>query len=756
MVPDAFAQTTSLTLILDPLPSTVQAGDTITFSGILMTADGQYFIPNETIYIKDDVSFDSDIVMGTVITSNEDGTFSGTWTAVPRSGGGSYDFFAVFEGTSNLGYARSQTYSVTVQGATESPQVPPVGGTYQTHLILNKIPSSVHAGQTVTFTGQLTTNGQPLSNAPIYIKEDDPGPDQFIGNGKTNSNGQFSIKWQVTAGLVELDFDVYAVFEGSNLYDRARTANQQMTVTKYWSDISLYSSHTTVKAGEEVIFSGTVKLEKGNPEGFVVYIKDEDPGNPDDLMATAYVHRDGSFRANWAATQIDANGSADVYAVFEGSNVYYRSTTCDSSGITFDFGGLCDKTFSLRVIGSLPPMQPPTGGQAQPDKMTDDDYIKLYYALDFNKPPVIVIVPQPDSYERVKKFIIPAQEGVLIWNAMLEREYGGNWDVDFHVLKPGFNWPIFPDIVMNLVEHDNDVDCVGKMGVAWVSGVKPLQSKVCTTFGGYTNLPNSIVSFLSSHEFIHTVGLGHAFNKPGDMMCSEEKGSPTCGLSDALRNPIRSPSNLDIAAVVEMYGTDGWQNPNNNIIRGEKFTAQEYFSKYLGETPTQPQQQTQQTQQQTQQTQQTQQQTQQTQQQPQQQTQQTQQTQQQSRGGGCLIATAAFGSEMAPQVQFLRELRDNTILQTESGTSFMAGFNQFYYSFSPVIADYERENPAFKEAVKITLTPLLTSLSLLQYADIDSESEMLGYGISIILLNIGMYFVAPVVLIMAVRKRISK
>jgi len=123
-------------------------------------------------------------------------------------------------------------------------------------------------------------------------------------------------------------------------------------------------------------------------------------------------------------------------------------------------------------------------------------------------------------------------------------------------------------------------------------------------------------------------------------------------------------------------------------------------------------------------------------------------------GGGCLIATATFGSEMAPQVQFLREIRDNTVLQTESGTSFMVGFNQFYYSFSPAIADYERENPAFKEAVKLTLTPLLTSLTLLQYADIDSESEMLGYGIGVILLNIGMYFVAPAVLIMKVKKRI--
>ena len=126
---------------------------------------------------------------------------------------------------------------------------------------------------------------------------------------------------------------------------------------------------------------------------------------------------------------------------------------------------------------------------------------------------------------------------------------------------------------------------------------------------------------------------------------------------------------------------------------------------------------------------------------------------QQKKGGGCLIATAAFGSEMAPQVQFLREIRDNTVLQTESGSAFMTEFNQFYYSFSPVIADYERENVAFKETVKIAITPMLTSLAILNYVDIDSEEEMLGYGIGIILLNIGMYFVAPAVIIFKIRNR---
>jgi peptidyl-prolyl cis-trans isomerase B (cyclophilin B) len=121
-------------------------------------------------------------------------------------------------------------------------------------------------------------------------------------------------------------------------------------------------------------------------------------------------------------------------------------------------------------------------------------------------------------------------------------------------------------------------------------------------------------------------------------------------------------------------------------------------------------------------------------------------------GGGCLIATATFGSELTPQVQQLRELRDNSILNTASGTAFMTGFNQFYYSFSPTIADLERENPVFKEAVKITLTPLLTSLSILNHVDMDSEESVLGYGISLIILNIGMYFAAPAIIIYKIRK----
>ena len=112
------------------------------------------------------------------------------------------------------------------------------------------------------------------------------------------------------------------------------------------------------------------------------------------------------------------------------------------------------------------------------------------------------------------------------------------------------------------------------------------------------------------------------------------------------------------------------------------------------------------------------------------------------KGGGCLIATAAYGSELSPQVQLLREIRDNQLMNTESGSAFMNTFNDVYYSFSPYIADMQRENPMLKEAVKLGLTPMLSSLSIMQNAE--SESEVLGLGLSVIALNLGMYLGVPV------------
>jgi len=122
-------------------------------------------------------------------------------------------------------------------------------------------------------------------------------------------------------------------------------------------------------------------------------------------------------------------------------------------------------------------------------------------------------------------------------------------------------------------------------------------------------------------------------------------------------------------------------------------------------------------------------------------------------GGGCLIATAAYGSELAPQVQLLREIRDNQLMNTESGSAFMSSFNEAYYSFSPYIADMERESPVFKEIVKAGLTPMLSTLAIMENAE--TESEVLGLGLSVIALNLGMYIAAPALIAMKVNQQIK-
>ena len=90
-------------------------------------------------------------------------------------------------------------------------------------------------------------------------------------------------------------------------------------------------------------------------------------------------------------------------------------------------------------------------------------------------------------------------------------------------------------------------------------------------------------------------------------------------------------------------------------------------------------------------------------------------------------------------------------MNTEAGTAFMSTFNNVYYSFSPAIADMEREHPMFKEAVKLGLTPMLSSLSIMDNAN--SESEVLGLGLSVIMLNLGMYLGLPAIVIVGIRKK---
>ncbi len=123
----------------------------------------------------------------------------------------------------------------------------------------------------------------------------------------------------------------------------------------------------------------------------------------------------------------------------------------------------------------------------------------------------------------------------------------------------------------------------------------------------------------------------------------------------------------------------------------------------------------------------------------------------------CLIATASFGSEFSPHVQMLREVRDNILLSTHSGALFMRGFNSIYYSFSPAIAQAEYENPAFRDAVRAFITPMVAVLSIMTLAEEGSEIHVVTLGVSAISAIAGIYVAGPAVIIWRMlRRRSSK
>ncbi|WOV92764.1 MAG: CFI-box-CTERM domain-containing protein [Candidatus Nitrosoabyssus spongiisocia] len=119
--------------------------------------------------------------------------------------------------------------------------------------------------------------------------------------------------------------------------------------------------------------------------------------------------------------------------------------------------------------------------------------------------------------------------------------------------------------------------------------------------------------------------------------------------------------------------------------------------------------------------------------------------------GGCLVATAAYGTELSQQVQLLREVRDVTLMNTVHGASFMTSFSQIYYTFSPVIADVERENSLLRGMLQTLLYPLLSSISIMTLSD-GSEVQTLGLGLAVILFNILLYISAPIFAIYYIKR----
>ena len=128
----------------------------------------------------------------------------------------------------------------------------------------------------------------------------------------------------------------------------------------------------------------------------------------------------------------------------------------------------------------------------------------------------------------------------------------------------------------------------------------------------------------------------------------------------------------------------------------------------------------------------------------------TQQDEAAEPGGGCLIATAAYGTELAPAVQRLREAREG-LAGTGPGAAFLSAFNHAYYAFSPAVADLERQSPELRSLVRVASVPMIHALGIVSPAQTDAQ--FVALGALALLAGAGMYAGAPAALVVALRRR---
>jgi uncharacterized membrane protein len=126
-------------------------------------------------------------------------------------------------------------------------------------------------------------------------------------------------------------------------------------------------------------------------------------------------------------------------------------------------------------------------------------------------------------------------------------------------------------------------------------------------------------------------------------------------------------------------------------------------------------------------------------------------------GPTCVIATATYGSELAPEVEILRNFRDQMIMKTYAGSNFMIVFNAWYYSFSPNVAQYIAQHSAAKAVMKAALYPLLGIMRLgtvvFQSTSVSSEGATIFAGLVISSLIGEAYLAIPMTIVRKISSR---
>ena len=127
---------------------------------------------------------------------------------------------------------------------------------------------------------------------------------------------------------------------------------------------------------------------------------------------------------------------------------------------------------------------------------------------------------------------------------------------------------------------------------------------------------------------------------------------------------------------------------------------------------------------------------------------------------GCIIATAAYGSELAPEVAYMRHVRDVMIGSTWAGRALVEGWNAFYYSWSPPIAALIANSKELQITSRILLVPLVATVHSIAfiYAVLSSFDLTLASVIAFLLaviLSTSIYIIIPTLVLRTISKHLK-
>ena len=128
----------------------------------------------------------------------------------------------------------------------------------------------------------------------------------------------------------------------------------------------------------------------------------------------------------------------------------------------------------------------------------------------------------------------------------------------------------------------------------------------------------------------------------------------------------------------------------------------------------------------------------------------------------CVIVTATFGSVLAPEVVYMRYVRDQLIGSTPSGRALIEAFNTFYYAWSPAVAQLIAGNGLLRAVFRIILLPLMvivhvSAMIFRTVAEMTGQRDMASVFafVGAAVMTISVYIALPIAAVVKSRQTIG-